>query len=234
MIQNKFLISYLGGSGGDFFCSSCNGIIQNNNMEKISMDNKSSLKSLEQRGMDFVTITKVINGMNYKFINTHLFEEFLNSKIPLVSLIFRQDKIKEKIILRQMQLQKLKLKVAPNENVFNTLKSLCIKNKYDKAAKFYFEFSKRSWIHKHERRIFYKNKTYKNLYFDEIFSHGFCFSLMKQGWNVNLQILKRNHIKWLKKNSKESFSYDRTIDCMAYKFSQMPWHKEQGWIEYMD
>ena len=131
-----------------------------------------------------------------------------------------------------MQIQHLRLKVSNNEDVFNLIKSLCTNKNYNKAAKLYFEFSKNLWSDKHKIKVIKKNKTFKTLYFDEIFNDNFCESIRQQHWNKNLGVLKVNHISWLKKNNVNNFTYQNTIDSMSYKFSQMPWDKEDGWIEY--
>jgi hypothetical protein len=227
-MSEKFLISYLGGSGGDFFCNSCNGVYKKH--YKISIDNKATLKKIEDKKNKFQIIS-TIKRFNHKFITTHLFEEVLYCAVPVISIIFKKNEIKEKVILRQMQLKRLRLKVANNEDIFNLIKKLCINNNYNKAAKLYFEFNKDLWLKKHQTKVDNKYKTFKNLYFDELFSSNFCDSIKKQQWNVNLKVLKTNHINWLKNNN--NFTYTNTIDNMSYKFSQMSWHKDNGYVEYV-
>lgn len=229
-MSNKFLISYLGGSGGDFFCNSCNGIyIKNIN---LAVKNKITLKKIENKKNKF-KILSTLNKTNYQFINTHLFQEILNNNIPVISLIFRKNNVMEKIILRQMQIQHLTIKINKEEYILNLIRKLCFNKEYNKAAKLYFEFSKNLWLEKHQSRVLHKNKIFKTLYFDELFSNNFCESLKNQQWNVNLEILKINHIHWLKKNNIHNFTYNNTIDSMSYKFSQMPWNVEEGYIKYV-
>lgn len=227
-MSEKFLISYLGGSGGDFFCNSCNGFIKKH--YKISSANRATLKKIEDKKNKFQIIS-TIKKINHRFITTHLFEEFIYGTVPVINLIFKKNEIKEKVILRQMQIQRLRLKVANNEDIFNLVKNLCMKENYVQAAKLYFEFSRTLWLKKHQTRVDNKYKTFKNLYFDELFSGNFCDSIRKQQWTVNLNFLKINHINWLKNNN--NFTYTNTIDNMSYKFSQMSWHKDNGYVEYV-
>ena len=230
--MRQTLITYLGGSGGDLFAASLNNITLD--FEKnLFVDDRSSysIKQHENKiAAKEVDLNHLLMSYTQEFISTHLYHELEMLHNHKISLLCRSKDTEEKLILRQMQLQNLSIEINYEQKFFPLLLSLCKKQRFEQAAKFWFEMSKKLWQENMSNRL---KKTLNNstkINIDEIFTPWFYDSIAEQKKLSNLGILKKNHHSWLKKNNQ--FDYKKTISAMESKLSVMDWAQQTGTIKY--
>jgi hypothetical protein len=230
--MQKTLITYLGGSGGDLLTASLNNI-QLSFLEKNLPTNRVSY-SIKQHEDKIITkeldLTSLLSLYKQQFISTHLYNELDNLTNSKISLLCTDEKIIEKIILRQMQIQYLSIEINPEEKFFSIIFSLCKKQLFKQAAKIWFEMSRELWKGDMKNRL---KKTLNNnttIYIDEIFTSHFYNSILEQKKILKLGTLKENHHRWLKKN--DQYDYEKTISAMESKLSTMDWTQQKGIIKY--
>lgn len=226
----KTIVTYVGGTAGDLFTYSMNGT-HLCALSGLRVDNPATLKTYElklKKGED-VNLSDELDNLNYLFVSTHLFDDFVHSNnINLLSVVVTDPDVQLKCIYRQMQLQRLRIIVNDTHEWFNIVKNHCLKgNQYD-AATYWFDNAKKLWLDAMNRRI---NCQIKTLNFNNLFDSTFTENLSKQKWSTNLDILETNHKFWLLKNNE--FNYNTTIETMANKLRTMNWHQDSGWIEYV-
>jgi hypothetical protein len=159
--MQKTLITYLGGSGGDLLTASLNNI-QLSFLENTLPTNRFSY-SIKQHEDKIITKKLDLNSLlslyKQQFISTHLYNELDNLTNPKISLLCTDEKIIEKIILRQMQIQRLSIKINPQQKFFSIIFSLCKKQLFKQAAKIWFEMSREVWKGNMKNRL---KKTLNN------------------------------------------------------------------------
>lgn len=224
--QNFKFVSYLGGSAGDLFCVSIN---EQPLMfsDKKTICNNNNLKPYEKLlETNVISINEIIKNFSPGYVSTHLFDPLLEQKADMLNIVVEDPEIQKKIIFRQMQIQRLRIDVVPSETFFKIIKLLCCKNRYDSAAEVWFEHAQTLWTNNMNHRL--KTNTVPRLNFDLLFDKKFANSLQTQGWEHNINILRHNHINWLKFNL--DFSKKKTISAMAKKLATMDWQQESGTI----
>jgi hypothetical protein len=229
-LKNKIFISYNGGSGGDFFTNSCNGIELSRESSKVYVNNAQTIKLYEdQIRKNSHELPTIISSMNQgRYISTHMIEPLIGS-YEVINIIMTDNSAIEMAIQRQMTLQRLKIEVNPKEYWFRIVRDWCLSKKYNKAAKFWYEKANQRWKIIMKKRISYKK--IQSLNFNSLFYDTFIENLIKQGWNHNIDILKKNHKCWL--NKKQKFTKTDAIESMSKKLSLMNWDQESGIIKYI-
>jgi len=184
-------------------------------------------EALLQKGIPTNLKEELLN-VSQPFVNTHLLDEVVDNGFDVYNIIIDDPEVQLYTIYRQMQIQKLRIIINHEHIWFNTVKNFCLEKDYVSAAKYWFENAKNLWLDRMEYRI--KFDKCKKLNFNKLFTDDFVDDLVSQGWTHNISLIASNHREWLKENKK--FSYQNTIDTMAYKLSVMDWHQQEGWIEY--
>ena len=225
-------VSYNGGSAGDLFVTSCNGT-KLNKISGISVPTEYSLKKFERKIQDKeMSVEDAVQQLPTPpngFVSTHLFEPIINGNWKMINVVVTDPQVQEQIVTRQMKLQKLAIKVAPGESWFDIAKTLCVNEKFEKAASYWFEQSKRVWMQTMNNRV--ANTYGKNINFNFLFKENFVSNLQQQGWTTNIDVLAENHRRWIKKNSE--FSKEETLTAIAKKLSTMDWTAESGYIDFV-
>lgn len=229
-IQNsKTIISYNGGSAGDLFVLSCNNELLNQ-MRYCRVVQPATLKTYEHKirmgepaNLDFE-----LSQLPHDFVNTHLLDEVVDRGYTVYNVVINNPEIQLKTIYRQMQIQKLSIKIH-TDIWYTTIRDYSLSNDFISAAEHWFIKAKELWLERMNYRLSF-DKAIK-LSFDSLYSTDFVDDLVSQGWNHNIQLLRDNHVKWLEENS--NFSYEKTINIMAEKLSTMDWTKREGWVEYI-
>lgn len=221
---NLKFISYLGGSGGDWFATSLNGY-------KLHLDGQLqnvafTLKPHEQQIQDgTVNLDQLLTTFCDEYITTHLFDYLRHRNFSVISIVIDSPDIQSKIILRQMSLQRLGIAVNVNETFFKLIKNLCLRNKFEQAANLWFIKAKDTWQDKMKQRL---NTPGCQINFNQLFTGQFVEDIKCQGWNYNTDLLQENHRIWLEKNL--NFSIDSTIQQMCKKLKTMDWNQTSGTI----
>ena len=212
-------VSYLGGSAGDMFTASCNGIslqdkgFYNNSVISVSYK-PYALKPLESEitsgkiGLDAALFSMPV----FDFISTHLFRELEGRNV--VSIVVKDEEVFDRIVNRQMYLQKLH--IDPNGDVGKIVEQLCRDGKYQNAAKFFFLFSKKLAQTKMKVRL--QTTKFPTLDFSNLFTGDFVPSLKSQGWDTNLDVLASNHNYWLP--GQPELSEGDSVESIAKKMQE--------------
>jgi len=228
-LNNKIFISYNGGSGGDFFTNSCNGVDLSFSISRTAAINNQSLKPYEDQIVkDVDKLPIFISQLNDRYISTHLLEPLVDH-YDIINIILTDPKIIEMVIQRQMTLQHLKIEINPKEYWFRIVRDWCLSKKFDTAAKFWYEKANQCWKITMKKRISYQNIP--SLNFDKLFSDVFVKNLVKQGWSHNINILEKNHKRWL--NNKQKFTKADAIESISKKLLLMNWKQKNGIIKYV-
>jgi len=221
MTNSNTIISYNGGSAGDLFVLSCNGkpLTGLKNSRVLQTATLKNYEALLQKGISANLKEELLN-VSQPFVNTHLLDEVVDNGFDVYNIIIDDPEVQLYTIYRQMQIQKLRIIINHEHIWFNTVKNFCLEKDYVSAAKYWFENAKNLWLDRMEYRI--KFDKCKKLNFNKLFTDDFVDDLVSQGWTHNISLIASNHREWLKENKK--FSYQNTIDTMAYKLSVMDWH----------
>jgi hypothetical protein len=223
--QNLKFVSYLGGSAGDLFTVSANGSIID--PTKISVQNNSSIKMYEKDiEQDILCLDRILPSITTEYVSTHLFLPLVNAGHFVINIVIDDSAVQNTIILRQMQLQKLRIQVQPNEVFFKIIKSYCLDGKFKKAAEVWLFKAKSIWLEQMQQRLESTQSSVLN--FNQLFSSTFANSIEKQGWDRNAELLYQNHQYWLEKN--QNFSISTTLNCMEQKLKSMDWAQATGSI----
>lgn len=209
-------ISYLGGSAGDMFTASANGILLDENSFGHLQTNQHAVQdipySIKQHERDIISgsvaLEQLIQPLPWPYISTHLYSELPDNKI---NVVVSDTTTFDQIVYRQMQLQALQL--ANHSGTFYTIIDLLItKGQYSKAAVVWFDFAQKHAREKMQQRL---RDTNSKLDFSKLFSQDFVESVQSQGWNMHLDILHKNHSNWLARQPE--FSKELAILSMEKK-----------------
>lgn len=228
MTNSKTIISYNGGSAGDLFTLSCNGrpLLGLTHARVVQPSTLKDYELLVQKGLP-ANLDEELLKIPYQFVSTHLLDEVADQDV--YNIVIDDPEVQLYTIYRQMQIQKLRIKVNHEHIWFNTVKNYCLEKNYTSAAEYWFENAKKLWLDRMEYRINFDKV--KKLNFNKLFTNEFVSDIQSQGWEHGLNMLTPNHNKWLRENG--SFSYEKTIDIMRLKMSTMDWNQSEGWIEFM-
>lgn len=223
-ILNLKFVSYLGGSGGDWFSKSLNGYAESLNGQ--IQKNDDSLKPYEfEIENSSVNFLKIVETFKNEYISTHLFDYLLDRKCSIISIVVDDPITQNKIILRQMSLQRLNIRVNHDQTFFKIVKNFCQKQKFEQAADIWFDMAKKLWLSQMTQRIY--TPTIQ-LNFNHLFDKKFTESIRQQGWSHNVDLIEKNHNAWLEKN--QNFSIDNTLEKMTLKLTTMDWSQQSGII----
>lgn len=224
---NLKFVSYLGGSAGDMFVSSLNGNILN--FKGVIASNKNSLKPYENLiEANPAELEQVLQKLAPGYVSTHLFSLLVEKGADVINVVITDPVIQEKIILRQMHLQRLEINVAPNETFFKIIKQRCTNQQFKSAAEVWLWFAQQRWQDAMSQRLL--DPRTRQLNFNKLFDPTFVDSLKEQGWQHNINILQTNHALWLEKN--QNFSKEKTIESMSLKLKSMDWLQKSGIIKF--
>jgi len=228
--KSKIFVSYNGGTAGDLFTTSCNGVQIDLTDATFVKNKNATLKPYESRITNGeIDLDLVVNDIKEKFISTHLFEFLLDVGYDnFINVVVKDQLIQETLVQRQMSLQNLNIKIDPDSTWFRLIQTWCLSGKFDQAAQYWFEQSKKIWYRSMEARI--KNQHGKQLSFDKLLSTQWTDSLQSQGWEHNIDILRKNHKIWLEKNM--YFSKEVAISSMQDKLKKMNWNQSSGIIQF--
>jgi len=221
---NLTIVSYLGGSGGDWFTASANG--QNINLVNGAHPNINTLKPHEEDiKLGLIKLENVLTYYQKPYVSTHLFEELLHLHQPIINIVISDPYVQHIVVLRQMYLQQLRIMVNPNETFFRLVQNLCQKQKFEQAAHLWFVKAKQLWLERMNTRLSHKTQQ---LNFNYLFDTKFVDSIRSQGWTQNISLLQQNHQLWLDKN--QHFSLESTLSSMTNKLKIMNWQQSHGTI----
>lgn len=225
---NKTIITYQGGSAGDMFTKSCNGDTITN-MSTAFVKQEATLKTYEQKVKEggVVDLDNELSQLNYQYVSTHLFEEVINKGFNVVSIVVTDPDVQMTVIYRQLQVQKLRMKIDEHDEWYINTRNFCLSGDYNAAANYWFENNKGYWLRRMKTRL---GTMMPHLNFNRLFENDFVNSLQLQGWEHNLDILSENHKHWITKNS--DFSLEKTIAALTRKLSMMDWTLKSGWVMY--
>ena len=230
-MTDSFVITYQGGAAGDMFASGANGIAIDLQQHEYIRRAPYTIKPMEPEIMaGKLDLECVINDLPYKFVTTHIYDSWKFLKFPTVSIVVTDPDVIELIILRQMKLQKLTLKVAPNETFYRLIKSFVQKKDWIGAAKTWFAMAHKKWLVDQQHRV---NNALPNtmiLNFNKLFCDDFVHSIEQQRFTENLDVIKKNHNIWLMRNGNDTL--DSTLESMASKIQKMDWSLQQGSVTY--
>jgi hypothetical protein len=228
--NSQTFISYQGGSAGDLITASLNSIKLNCNQVARIQSTDFSLKNKNANTLE--NIQKVSSTILWPYISTHEVRLFLDSDLSWISLEVTDLDIIYVCIFRQMQLQRLRIKVEESSTWFQTVKSLCRAKKYQAAAQYWFTQSQNIWMNDMEYRIRNRQHATHCINLNELFNKKFAQQLQAQLPTMDISMLKVNHELWLEKNHPGIWSKQLTIDAMTNKLQQMDWTTLSGFIEY--
>jgi len=216
-------VSYLGGSAGDMFTASCNGIDLTDtdgfrHRKIITASNKvytikhqdNCIRSGE------ISLDKAIADVPFEFVSTHLFNELCDNKV--LNIIVHDKQVLDRIIQRQMWLQRLTLK-KDDGNIATYVYNLCLAKQFINASKFWFAFSKKIAIDRMADKI--QSQRYQKLDFSKLFTNDFVGSLNDQHFTTNTGILELNHNAWIQRQP--LLSDNDVIDSICEKFITYKW-----------
>lgn len=226
--HKKTLICYNGGSAGDFYAASLNGIdITDGNSNRVNGRQLGfSIKHLQPQDRD--QWHRVLSSVEWPFVTTHHdLTVFVDIPVNWMEIIFTDFTVMELCVLRQMTLQHLSIQVDAQSDWYRVVKSLCDKSKFETAAKFWLHRSRNLWLEQMQRRLAVAGSIKVN--FDHLFDDDFVTTV----WNgARPDILAANHRHWLSRNQPRRWNSVDTISSMAAKLAVMPWHHTQGIIKY--
>jgi hypothetical protein len=222
------LISFQGGSAGDLFTASLNGITLDFHNQKTAKNPSLTIKNDPVRSA--ADIQRLIENRKFDYISTHDFDLLLGSNLPWINVVVADPETQNYCILRQMYLQILHIQVDQSSNWYLVVKNLCERNKHRSAAAYWLEQARRLWSSKMQQRIQHQHQATKTVCFDRLFAKDFTHSISQQG--IDCETLSHNHAAWLEKNSTHNWNQNATIESMTNKLSQMNWQQTTGWVRY--
>lgn len=225
-------MTYLGGSAGDLFAASANGIatdLQNN--QHLGGANVSfSMKKWEQDIVSQKTsLHKVLSTISWPVVSTHLYEPLNDVDLPVISLVVTDSKTVETVVLRQMQFQTLSVR-RNSGNFYDLLIDLVKKSRWTDAADLWLTMASNKWRRDMKHRLDNIIPGSRVFYFDKLFQKDFVDDVVSQGWTDWGAFLRFNHDNWLPRN--QGFSKDKTLESMSQKIKSMSWFDQKEFVSY--
>lgn len=187
--------------------------------------------SMKDKQLDNITdIGKFLAQTPMTYTSTHEFDLLLDYNGNWISLIVTDPDVSHICILRQMQLQRLRIKSDPNSIWYKIVRGLCNKKKYYSAANFWFKKSHDHWMSDMQYRIQVDARVPKSFCLDHLFTNKFVDEWAKKMPEFDLSMLQANHACWLEKNQPDQWTMQSTIGAMAEKLSLMEWNQPEGTI----
>lgn len=226
--HRQTLIGYNGGSAGDFYAASLNGIdISQTQSNRINGHTLGfSIKHLDLRHRhEWITL---LQSMPWRFVTTHRdLRNDMDLPVNRINIVITDERVAEICLLRQMMLQHLVIEVDWQSDWYRVVKSLCDRSRFEAAAAFWLKHSRLLWNQQMQQRLTYNAAHQVN--FNHLFDHRFVDSVWIGDWP---EVTTNNHRHWLARNQPQGFSESLTISSMAAKLSSMPWQHKQGIIRY--
>jgi len=220
------LVSYQGGSAGDLFTASLNSLELNFKHNPTVKIPQHSIKDASVRSVEEICV--LLKGQQCGFVSTHEFDLLLGSNLKWINVIVTDPGTQELCVLRQMHFQNLQISVDESSDWYRIVKSLCLRNKWESAAKYWLEQSRRLWINNMNKRNQYAADN--TACFDQLFDQNFVWSIKQQGFDCGT--LEANHSAWLKKNFQSRWNSESTIQSISQKLCAMNWQQTSGVIRY--
>jgi len=234
-MSTNTLITYLGGSGGDFVARCCNGsglLFKG----QYTIEPTATIKTYENDYKDNIISTtdliSKIDNLEGPYVTTHLYKIIAELNYPVISLIIDNPKIQEKMILRQMQLQNLVLKQSGENSIFSIIKNYCLREEYTKAATLFFESSRKRWIASMQYRINNPLPGSQVVNISDIFDSSKFINIINQLpiTSENHAEVSRNHEIWL--DRQPDFNKNTTIDSISKKLAGMDFSSDNTYIKF--
>ena len=216
-------VSYLGGSAGDMFTASCNGInlVDTNQFchtKVVTAPVKVCTIKYKDKQIQSgkISLHQAIANIPFEFISTHLFHELGDNKV--LNIIVKDKQVLNRIIQRQMWLQRLTIK-KDSGDIATRVYNLCLSKRFLDASKFWFAFSKKLAVDRMADKI--QSQQHRQLDFSKLFTNDFVSSLNEQNFNTNTEILKLNHNFWIQ--GQPILSDNDVIESICEKFITYNW-----------
>lgn len=237
MSTDKTLITYLGGTGGDFIATCCNNFKSVGLRDTAIVDSSKfafTIKPYEtQLKHQPEKLADLIAGFKNPFITTHLYRSLKPLGLPVISLVVNDKDMQEVFILRQMRVQWLQLdKSTKDLSIYSVVKNYCLKGNFEKAAKFMFEFARKRWLTNQDYRL--NNPLLNSTVVDvsNIFSSEGFLKIINE-----LPITDESRVSAVDKHriwaqKQPELSYKDTIDHMTEKLSKMDFNNPGSVVQY--
>jgi len=222
------LVSYQGGSAGDLFTASLNQLCLKFQQNRTVQIPNYSIKNSQVRSVS--DIHGLVRNLTCQYVSTHEFDLLLGSDLAWINVIVEDPEIQDICVLRQMYLQILRIKVDQSSDWYRIVKSLCLRNKPESAARYWLEQARRLWINDMQKRIAHRHMATTTVNFDQLFHSQFSQDIKQQGFEC--VVLDENHAAWLEKNPRHFWNEESTVKSMAQKLSAMNWSQTTGVVSY--
>jgi len=228
-VPKSTVVTYLGGSAGDMFAASANGIIIDFGDSNAVSRPAYSLKDLESLIVSgTIDLARAVNDRPFDFVTTHLYRELIPLGLPTITITISDQRTMELTVLRQMQIQTLKITAKHSDTAYRLIKNAVDRQDWPKAARIWFAMAERKWYHDHKFRLDHPLPGTKTLDFYRLYHSDFVDTLRTQGFGINLDILEKNHSAWLSRNLHHN--RESTLASMAEKIRCMDWNQQDGYV----
>jgi len=234
-MSTKTLITYLGGTGGDFITQCCNNP-ESLEFKKNTVANKTfTIKPKEEylkNNLDL--LIQYIEQFSVAFLSTHLYRSINKLPYQKISLIVNNNQMYETFIFRQLYLQSHKLNRSDDNSlsVFSVIQAYKKQNNIKKSAEILFNFLSSRWIKNMNFRK--SNPLTDSTVVDvsDIFSLSSIDNLLVQlpipFSKYNL--IKKIHSQWV--TSQPILNKDIVINKMIEKISLMNFDSTSECVRY--
>lgn len=213
------------------FAASANGIAIDFGDSNAVSRPAYSLKCLEPQIVSgAIDLRTAVNDRPFDFVTTHLYRELISLGMPTITILISDQRAMELTVLRQMQIQTLKITARHGDTAYRLIKNAADREDWSKAAKIWFVMAGRKWYHDHKFRFDNPLPGTKTLDFRRLYHDDFVDTLRTQGFVTNLAVLEQNHRAWLSRNLDHNL--ESTLSSMAEKISCMDWSQQDGHVIY--
>lgn len=230
-MKNFQLISYLGGCAGDLLAATFNGIrpaFAGNHHSVI--ENKTLGFSMKLEDLDLQGFIEACQNRSWPWISTHEYRTLVGSGLSWINLVSDDLSVQEACVMRQMLLQHVTILIEPHSSWYKIVSAWCQAHKFDKAANYWFEHSKKLWFDEMQDRKKVQDPKMKMINIDKLFEKSYTDSLIEQSLQVDRDLLRHNHNRWLERNPKNKLDKTQAVTAVAQRLSRMDWTQKQGWI----
>jgi len=233
--MSKTLITYMTGTGGDFITQCCNNPADIKFTENFLVENRPFSTKPKEHLLKCHTnqLIDYINSIDTRYISTHLYRSAASLPYPKISLIVSDESMYETFIFRDLKTRNVRLSNSDkNLSVFSLIKFYKNKNKINKAAQLFYEFSSKSWI---KKMSFRKNNSLpdsKVIDISKIFNDKGFDDLISQ-LPVRSELFdcaRQMHSRWSSNQCKNT--KDSVIEELARKIAIMDLNSSESMIYY--
>jgi hypothetical protein len=223
------------GTGGDFITQCCNNPADIKFTEYYTVKYRSFSTKPKEHLLKCHTnqLIDYINSFDTQYISTHLYRSAVSLPYPKISLIVSDESMYETFIFRDLKTRNVRLSNSDkNLSVFSLIKFYKNKNKINKAAQLFYEFSSKSWI---KKMSFRKNNSLpdsKVIDISKIFNDKGFDDLISQ-LPVRSELFdcaRQMHSRWSSNQCKNT--KDSVIEELARKIAIMDLNSSESMIYY--